>query len=100
MTNLDSILKSRDITFPTKVCLVKAPDDRQSRLHLGHLWLASGNPGACTDSSQSPSTPPPPASQAIAHAHVRAHAQRDEPKRGMYLVHLYCGWIYAWESDC
>ena len=24
MINLDSILKSRDITFPTKVCLVKA----------------------------------------------------------------------------
>ena len=24
MTNLDSILKSRDITSPTKVCLVKA----------------------------------------------------------------------------
>ena len=24
MTNLDSILTSRDITFPTKVCLVKA----------------------------------------------------------------------------
>ena len=24
MTNLDSILKSKDITFPTKVCLVKA----------------------------------------------------------------------------
>ena len=24
MTNLNSILKSRDITFPTKVCLVKA----------------------------------------------------------------------------
>ena len=24
MTNLDSILKSRDITFPTKVCLVEA----------------------------------------------------------------------------
>ena len=24
MTNLDSILKSRDITFPTKICLVKA----------------------------------------------------------------------------
>ena len=24
MTNLDSILKSRDITFPAKVCLVKA----------------------------------------------------------------------------
>ena len=26
MTNLDSILKSRDITFPTKVRLVKAMD--------------------------------------------------------------------------
>ena len=24
MTNLDSILKSKDITFPAKVCLVKA----------------------------------------------------------------------------
>ena len=24
MANLDSILKSRDITFPTKVCVVKA----------------------------------------------------------------------------
>ena len=24
MTNLDSIVKNRDITFPTKVCLVKA----------------------------------------------------------------------------
>ena len=24
MTNLDKILQSRDITFPTKVCLVKA----------------------------------------------------------------------------
>ena len=24
MTNLDSVLKSRDITWPTKVCLVKA----------------------------------------------------------------------------
>ena len=26
MTNLDSILKSRDITLPTKVCLVNAMD--------------------------------------------------------------------------
>ena len=25
MTNLDSILRSRDITLPTKVCIVKAP---------------------------------------------------------------------------
>ena len=24
MTNIDSIVKSRDITFPTKICLVKA----------------------------------------------------------------------------
>ena len=24
MTNLDSVLKSRDLTFPTKVCIVKA----------------------------------------------------------------------------
>ena len=24
MTNIDSVLKSRDITVPTKVCLVKA----------------------------------------------------------------------------
>ena len=29
MTNLDSILKSRDITLPTKVCLVKLD---------GHIW--------------------------------------------------------------
>ena len=26
MTNLDSVLKSRDITLPTKVCIVKATD--------------------------------------------------------------------------
>ena len=34
MTNLDSILKSRDITFPTKVCLVKAMVFSSS-----HLWM-------------------------------------------------------------
>ena len=28
MTNLDSILKSRDVTLPTKVCLVKTLEDR------------------------------------------------------------------------
>ena len=28
MTNLDSVLQSRDITLPTKVCLVKAMDVR------------------------------------------------------------------------
>ena len=31
MTNLDSILKSRDITLPTKVYLVKAMG--------GHVWM-------------------------------------------------------------
>ena len=30
VTNLDSILKSRDITLPTKVCLVKS---------TGHVWM-------------------------------------------------------------
>ena len=33
-TNLDSILKSRDITLPTKVCLVKAMVFSSS-----HLWM-------------------------------------------------------------
>ena len=34
MTNLDSILKSKDITLPTKVCLVKAIVFSSS-----HLWM-------------------------------------------------------------
>ena len=34
MTNLDSILKSRDITLPTKVCLVKA-----IVFSGGHVWM-------------------------------------------------------------
>ena len=34
MTNLDSIFKSRDITLPTKVCLVKA-----MFFSSGHVWL-------------------------------------------------------------
>ena len=34
MTNLDSILKSRDITLPTKVCLVKAIGFSSS-----HVWM-------------------------------------------------------------
>ena len=34
MTNLDSILKSRDITFPTKVYLVKA-----MVFFSGHVWM-------------------------------------------------------------
>ena len=34
MTNLDSMLKSRDITLPTKVCLVKAVI-----FSSGHVWM-------------------------------------------------------------
>ena len=34
MTNLDSILKGRDITFSTKVCLIKA-----MAFSSGHLWI-------------------------------------------------------------
>ena len=33
MTNLDSILKSRDITLSTKFCLVKA------MVFRGHVWM-------------------------------------------------------------
>ena len=33
MTNLDSILKRKDITLPTKVCLGKAMFTR------GHVWM-------------------------------------------------------------
>ena len=34
MSNLDSIFKSRDITLPTKVCLVKA-----MVFSCGHVWM-------------------------------------------------------------
>ena len=34
MPNLDSILKSRDITLPTKVCLVRA-----MVFSSGHVWM-------------------------------------------------------------
>ena len=34
MTNLDNVLKSRDITLPTKVCLVKAMVSSNS-----HVWM-------------------------------------------------------------
>ena len=37
MTNLDSILKSRDITLPTKVCLVKAYGFSSSRVWMWEL---------------------------------------------------------------
>ena len=35
MTNLDSILKSGDVTLPTKVCLVKA----MVFPVVGHVWM-------------------------------------------------------------
>ena len=35
MTNLDSILKNRDITLSTKVCLVKA----MYGFSCGHVWM-------------------------------------------------------------
>ena len=34
MSNLNSILKSRDITLPTKICLVKA-----MVFFSGHVWM-------------------------------------------------------------
>ena len=34
MTNLDSILKNRDITLPTKVCIVKA-----MVFFSSHVWM-------------------------------------------------------------
>ena len=34
MTNLESILKSRDITWPTKLCLVNAMD-----FPMSHVWM-------------------------------------------------------------
>ena len=57
MTNLDSILKTRDITLPTKVHLVKAlvfpPTKTEPELCLsvscggmGQQWPATGAPSA------------------------------------------------------
>ena len=71
----------------------RTPDDRQSRLHLGLLWLASGNPGACTDSSQSPSPRPTPC-LAGHRACACAHARTD---RCAQTGHLSCSlipWVY------
>ena len=39
MTNLDSILKSRDITLPTKVHLVKAMASHSSTLAWKIPWM-------------------------------------------------------------
>ena len=41
MTNLDSVLKSRDITLPTKVCLVKAMVFHPRSKYLLISWLQS-----------------------------------------------------------
>ena len=73
----------------------RTPDDRQSRLHLGLLWLASGNPGACTDSSQSPSPRPTPC-LAGHHACASAHARTD---RCAQTGHLSCS-IILWVDLC
>ena len=37
MINLDSILESRDVTLPTKVCLVKAMSSQG--FSCGHVWM-------------------------------------------------------------
>ena len=39
MTNLDSRLKSRDITLPTKVHLVKGPSSQSSGFSSSHVWM-------------------------------------------------------------
>ena len=39
MTNLDSIFKSRDITLPTKVCLVKVSYEVEMIKGLGNIFL-------------------------------------------------------------
>ena len=66
----------------------------------GSFGLPQAIPGLARTPARAPAPAPPPASQAITHAQVRTHAQIDVPKRGIYLVHLYRGCIYAWESDC
>ena len=62
MTNLDSILKSRDITLPTKVRLVKGPSSQSHGFPISHvrMWelghkedLMLSNCGAGEDSSES-----------------------------------------------
>ena len=39
MTNLDSILKSRDITLPTKVRLVKGPSSQSHGFPISHVRM-------------------------------------------------------------
>ena len=71
-------------------------DHCEIQAHLGVLSL----PEKVSGHLRIFTVPHPYTAQISAHAHVRAHAQIDVPKRGIYLVQLYCGWIYAWESDC
>ena len=49
MTNLDSILKSRDITLPTKVHLVKATEKAMAPHSSVLAWRipGMGKPGGC-----------------------------------------------------
>ena len=70
MTNLNSILKSRDITLPTKVCLVKAmvfpvvmygseswtikKAERQRIDAFGMLWGGRWEGGSCLGSHVHP----------------------------------------------
>ena len=39
MTNKDSILKSRDVTLPTEVCLVKAMENPKLEKSSSHVWM-------------------------------------------------------------
>ena len=39
MTNLDSILKSRDVTLPTEVRLVKAMENPRLEKSSSHVWM-------------------------------------------------------------
>ena len=56
MSNLDSILKSRDITLPTKFCLVKDYFQRNPRADLLQNGLV-GSPCSPRDSHESSPTP-------------------------------------------
>ena len=42
MTNLDSVLKSRDIILPAKVCIVKAMVSSTSHAQMGELGQKEG----------------------------------------------------------
>ena len=39
MANLDSILKSRDITLPTKICLVRFLKIQTTGFSISHVWM-------------------------------------------------------------